>query len=850
MQSKGAGPVNRVELESQVLCAALRQSSHNKDRVGAFTSVRELSHLFPDLLPPPEKHDEVANSNKANFYNVLGVKPQSSANSVIAGYLRTVRNFLRTQKVAEARVEYNRILNAGFILRKPRLRLSHDIVVARRWLHEESRLAQMAVQEVTQDRMEAIKTMREAVSPSVEAHRAEPVAEMPKSLEAAPVAVPAPAATSVPPMPPLPSLTSAPNTVPELAPPHSVPAPPVVPAAANREAPNAVPPVPPMPALSQAGADGFASSVPPPPMPPLAVASAQSSVVPPVPAAVSEIWAKQQNAARAVEPPAVATVPPMPPLPSMNVNSDLAVKESPGSVMTEALPAYEPPAVYTPPPNVFGDDDDVVAAAESTEADRQYTDALETTPDILASTPEVLMTTADSLSSDSPASDTGFASTAGAGTPELASDTAPMFDEPAPVFEPDPYAAGPGAHLSAEADATPAHDFADMPSAESTGAVTGLRNDAEFFAAFGAGITEPTSDVAAAEHESVLASFEPPTGSPVLEPSADAGNSAPQSEALAAPSHTETDDDLIEVAPGVFVPASALAEEAKAMETSPEVVPSVVNEAVAAAHAQAMQAAARAAAAKAAAEAAAAQAAAAEAAAQAAAAEAAAKLAAQQAAAQHAAAQHAAAQQAAAQQVAAQAAADQYSSPTVRPAPAYAAASASSDAASGSGSNGSNELDFPPAAVRAQQMPPAEPPSQRGSGRIGNEAAFVFDESALSPPPQAQNKKIPMLIQLLEAAQFITPVEVQAILAQMAFAPNVPVEKLILNAGYVLDSELASVKLGESLLQSGKINMAQFQVAIYDERTSGLRMAESLQVRGWLSVEVRNAIDEFHKKRS
>ena len=43
--------------------------------------------------------------------------------------------------------------------------------------------------------------------------------------------------------------------------------------------------------------------------------------------------------------------------------------------------------------------------------------------------------------------------------------------------------------------------------------------------------------------------------------------------------------------------------------------------------------------------------------------------------------------------------------------------------------------------------------------------------------------------------------------------------------------------------------MAQFQVAFYDERYSGLRMAESLQVRGWLSVEVRNAIDEWHKKR-
>lgn len=133
MQGKGAGAVNRVELECQVLCAALRQSWVRRDKVGAFTSIRELSHLFPDLLPPPE---ERVSTNKANYYEVLGVRPQSGLNSIVVGYLRTVRKFLKQYNAKDHRPFYNTMLNAGFVLRKPRLRLSHDLVVARRWLYD------------------------------------------------------------------------------------------------------------------------------------------------------------------------------------------------------------------------------------------------------------------------------------------------------------------------------------------------------------------------------------------------------------------------------------------------------------------------------------------------------------------------------------------------------------------------------------------------------------------------------------------------------------------------------------------------------------------------------------------
>lgn len=123
--------------------------------------------------------------------------------------------------------------------------------------------------------------------------------------------------------------------------------------------------------------------------------------------------------------------------------------------------------------------------------------------------------------------------------------------------------------------------------------------------------------------------------------------------------------------------------------------------------------------------------------------------------------------------------------------------------------------------------------------------------SACEPVPEQQLAKtqpivqeMPRLMQLLKEAQFIGPAEVQALTAQMALAPELPVERLVLDSGYVNTQEMNSLKLAETLLEKGQISMAQFQVAIYDERTSGIRMAESLQVRGWLPVEVASTPDE------
>jgi hypothetical protein len=98
---------------------------------------------------------------------------------------------------------------------------------------------------------------------------------------------------------------------------------------------------------------------------------------------------------------------------------------------------------------------------------------------------------------------------------------------------------------------------------------------------------------------------------------------------------------------------------------------------------------------------------------------------------------------------------------------------------------------------------------------------------------------LPMLIELLKAAQIIGSAEVQALTNQMRSFPDVPVADLVLSAGYVTESEMKSLQLAEFLLSQGKIDICQFCVSMYDERLTGVRMAESLQVRGWLETNVQ-----------
>lgn len=337
MHGKGAGAVNRVELECQVLCAALRQSWVRKDKVGAFTSIRELSHLFPDLLPPPEERD---GSNKANYYEMISIRPGAGLNGIVVGYLRTVRKFLRENNPKDHRQLYNSVLNAGFVLRKPRLRLSHDLVVARRWLYE-SQLDDDEQEEVVEE----------------EARPAAPVAAAPEPAPPPPVAEPAPA-----PPPPVPEPIAAPPPPPEPAalppppPPEPAPLPPV------QE------PLPVQPAASVTPAAPAAEATPLPPVQEpapnfAAVSSGQQmvgSTYDPL-AAIESNWSsanKQPSAFVAPEPPASnpaidhSGAPPVVPgasMPQAAAEAPRPPESSQETVEVSRPPVSEPEPAASPP---------------------------------------------------------------------------------------------------------------------------------------------------------------------------------------------------------------------------------------------------------------------------------------------------------------------------------------------------------------------------------------------------------------------------------------------------------------------------------------------------------------------
>lgn len=124
-----ADGANRIELECQILCSALRLSLAESDVPGILKTCQELYQLFPDLLPPAET------DNTENFYNLLSIESDVNPSMVLAAYFRSLKRFLRDNPEPEKNKEaYFKILNAGYVLRKPRLRMSHDLIVAREHL--------------------------------------------------------------------------------------------------------------------------------------------------------------------------------------------------------------------------------------------------------------------------------------------------------------------------------------------------------------------------------------------------------------------------------------------------------------------------------------------------------------------------------------------------------------------------------------------------------------------------------------------------------------------------------------------------------------------------------------------
>ncbi len=168
MVEMGVSP-NRIELESQILCASLRQSWAHEDIHGVIVVAKQLCQLFPDLLRPLPNQGQ---DKSPNLYQLLGLKCDASQNMVVSSYVRAVTNFLQEKDVIGKQDEFYTLLDAGYILRKPRLRLSHDLFVVRHWL-----LAQRAIPaDGTIDFAEAIK--EERIAKPVEAEVAQPLSQL------------------------------------------------------------------------------------------------------------------------------------------------------------------------------------------------------------------------------------------------------------------------------------------------------------------------------------------------------------------------------------------------------------------------------------------------------------------------------------------------------------------------------------------------------------------------------------------------------------------------------------------------------------------------------------------------
>src|SRR5262249_54572916 len=86
------GGANRIELESQILCAALRQSWADTDATGVVKACQELYQLFPDLLPPPKSEQAEL---PANYYALLQIECDVNPSMVLAAYFKAVKRFLR-----------------------------------------------------------------------------------------------------------------------------------------------------------------------------------------------------------------------------------------------------------------------------------------------------------------------------------------------------------------------------------------------------------------------------------------------------------------------------------------------------------------------------------------------------------------------------------------------------------------------------------------------------------------------------------------------------------------------------------------------------------------------------------
>jgi len=67
-----------------------------------------------------------------------------------------------------------------------------------------------------------------------------------------------------------------------------------------------------------------------------------------------------------------------------------------------------------------------------------------------------------------------------------------------------------------------------------------------------------------------------------------------------------------------------------------------------------------------------------------------------------------------------------------------------------------------------------------------------------------------------------------------ASCPEISIQRLLVDGGYVREATVDSLELGQLLIAQGLIKETQFCVGMYDEMTTGITMKDSLKTRGWL----------------
>jgi len=160
MAEMGVSP-NRIELESQILCASLRQSWVQADIHGVIVVAKQLCQLFPDLMRPVP---EDALSRPLDLYGLLGLACDATQNAVIGAYISAISAFMQERNVQDAAEDFYTLLDAGYILRKPRLRLSHDLFAVRSWLLEREAIPA----DGTIDFLEAVEVEKRAAPAAAE----------------------------------------------------------------------------------------------------------------------------------------------------------------------------------------------------------------------------------------------------------------------------------------------------------------------------------------------------------------------------------------------------------------------------------------------------------------------------------------------------------------------------------------------------------------------------------------------------------------------------------------------------------------------------------------------------------